>query len=261
MPERVDIEKWCSKACFGFRLAVCFAAFALFCIFYIPIVPVLNICLFFHAELFSHINRKATQICFRLLILISKFTGILSVHYCDSHKGEMSRILACNHISLLDVLLVIARYNDCFTFVNAKFFKNPLMRTIIRGSNYVVLDREGFYGKKESYEKAKSIIRRGGRMIIFPEGTRSIDGRLGHLEDGVFRMAAEIGTDITPIFVRSNRPFLNKTLSGFFCQGRVDFFLETLSPIRIDLKESLKVRARMAKLEFVERYEKWCING
>src|SRR5437879_4624227 len=57
----------------------------------------------------------------------------------------------------------------------------------------------------------RAALDRGVSLIVFPEGGRTITGRAGPFRDGIFRMAREFGTPITPVSIVGSFTFNRKT--------------------------------------------------
>ena len=193
-----------------------------------------------------------SQLAFRVVILTGTLAGLIRVRFHGVVRH--AALMVCNHVSLLDVLFVLARFRNCFTFVHIKFHKNPLLGPIIKGSNYIVVDRTSIFSRKHALDRAAEILREGGQIVIFPEGTRSRDGSLGVLEDGAFRLAAQLAMPITPVFILASGPLLNKTGWRGVALSRVVFDIYTGNLIPCGGTQNQKEAARVMRDEFVAQY-------
>jgi len=72
----------------------------------------------------------------------------------------------------------------------------------LRAGGFVSVDRRDRSRVKESFGKAVKHLRRGRSTVIFPEGTRSLDGRLLSFERGGFLLAIKSGAAIVPAGIR-----------------------------------------------------------
>ncbi|MGZ5049880.1 MAG: lysophospholipid acyltransferase family protein [Methylobacter sp.] len=113
-------------------------------------------------------------------------------------------ILAFNHSSYLDWLLVYHLFKrhyrtPVFFLAKAKLNGHPLSRACIRLGQAIVVD----YEQKQSIRKALNDMREhlnaGHTVGIFPEGTRSSDGRLQNPQEGVAWLAIQAGVPIVPV--------------------------------------------------------------
>jgi 1-acyl-sn-glycerol-3-phosphate acyltransferase len=114
-------------------------------------------------------------------------------------------ILASNHLSFSDSFfmpLVIARK---VTFLaKAEYFTGPGLRghltaRFFRGAGQVPVDRSGGRASEAALRAGLEILRRGELLGVYPEGTRSPDGRLYRGRTGVARMALEARVPVLPV--------------------------------------------------------------
>jgi 1-acyl-sn-glycerol-3-phosphate acyltransferase len=116
-------------------------------------------------------------------------------------------ILACNHLSYSDWLFMPLMITRRVTFVaKAEYFegrglKGWAQRTFFFGAGQVPIDRSGGRASEGAIKSGLEILRKGGLFAIFPEGTRSHDGRLYRGRTGVARMALEAGVPVIPTVV------------------------------------------------------------
>ncbi len=111
-------------------------------------------------------------------------------------------ILAPNHTSLLDSFFVAAGLNhnarrDTFFFATAKFAERPMLRFMARRHNVISMDINGQLGA--SIQAVAATLRAGRKMVIFPEGTRSIDGILGVLKPTFALLANQLNVPVIPV--------------------------------------------------------------
>ncbi len=109
-----------------------------------------------------------------------------------------------------------------------------------------------------AYTAARQAIHRGERFVIFPEGTRSKDGRLAKLNNGAFRLAIETRTDITPVFFTIDAPYLNGHPSTRWSRGFRTLKAVIETPISVALAPANRQGVEILKREFIRRYEVFC---
>lgn len=102
-----------------------------------------------------------------------------------------SSVIVCNHLSYLDPLLLITLFRQQKTIVKSRFFDMPIFGWIITKTGYLPASSEGRFASMmiEQMESMKSYLDAGGNFFIFPEGTRSRDGKMGKLNKGAFKIA------------------------------------------------------------------------
>ena len=120
---------------------------------------------------------------------------------------EGAAILASNHLSYADWLFMPLTLSRRVTFVaKAEYFTAPgirgwMQKTFFRGSGQVPIDRAGADAASGALLSAKKVLAEGGLFGIYPEGTRSHDGRLYRGKTGVARLALEMGVPVIPVAV------------------------------------------------------------
>jgi 1-acyl-sn-glycerol-3-phosphate acyltransferase len=114
-------------------------------------------------------------------------------------------ILASNHLSVIDSVilpLVIDRRisflakSDYFT---GKGFKNWAIKNFLLGTGMLPIDRSGGKASEASLNTGLAVVARGGVLGIYPEGTRSPDGKLYRGRTGVARMILEGHVPVVPV--------------------------------------------------------------
>ncbi|XVV14538.1 lysophospholipid acyltransferase family protein [Actinoplanes sp. CA-131856] len=114
-------------------------------------------------------------------------------------------ILACNHLSFSDSIFTPLVVDRRVTFVaKAEYFtgkgiKGWLMRQFFAGTGTIPVDRSGGKAAQAALETLLRVLREGGIAGIYPEGTRSPDGRLYRGKTGVARLALESGAPVVPV--------------------------------------------------------------
>ena len=114
-------------------------------------------------------------------------------------------ILACNHLSFSDSIFTPLIVKRRVTFVaKAEYFagkgiKGRLMRQFFLSTGTIPVDRSGGRAAQAALDTLLRVLRDGGVAGIYPEGTRSPDGRLYRGKTGVARLALESGAPVVPV--------------------------------------------------------------
>jgi len=114
-------------------------------------------------------------------------------------------LLACNHTSYLDWLflpLVVRSRRISFLakleYFTSKGLRGRLQRYFFTATGQVPVDRRGADAGTAALRKAAELLREGRLVGMFPEGTRTRDGRLNRGRTGVARIAAETRVAVIP---------------------------------------------------------------
>ena len=116
-------------------------------------------------------------------------------------------ILASNHLSYTDWVFMPLTLHRKVTFVaKAEYFTTPglkgwAQRHFFRGAGQVPIDRSSGDAAAGALRAAKKVLAAGELFGIYPEGTRSHDGRLYRGRTGVARLAIESGVPVVPVAV------------------------------------------------------------
>lgn len=126
-------------------------------------------------------------------------------------------VMAANHQSLLDILVLFRLFVHFKWISKEEIFRVPWVGWNMSLNRYIKLRR----GDRESVGKmmaaASDALREGNSVMIFPEGTRSVDGRLKPFKPGAFILAKENRVPLLPIIVRGTGTALPKR--GFILPG------------------------------------------
>ncbi len=111
-------------------------------------------------------------------------------------------VYVANHQSNIDPAALFVVLPPRIALLGKKeVFSLPILGRGLRLANFVPVDRANPDAAKESVERALAYVRNGTTFLVFPEGTRSPDGRLQRFKHGVFVLAIRAGVPIIPITV------------------------------------------------------------
>jgi 1-acyl-sn-glycerol-3-phosphate acyltransferase len=107
-----------------------------------------------------------------------------------------------NHVSNLDPPVLIPLLpGRTSVLVKKELFRVPLLGQAMRMAQLVAVDRSNREAAIRSVREAAEVLKSGLHMTVFPEGTRSRDGRLLPFKKGPFYMAADSGVPIVPVTI------------------------------------------------------------
>jgi 1-acyl-sn-glycerol-3-phosphate acyltransferase len=113
---------------------------------------------------------------------------------------EGGAIVAANHVSFLDGMLLplVVPHRRVMWLTKVKYIDKPLLRFFLTGAGVIPVATDDAGTARGTVTAAVKAVRDGRLIGIFPEGTRSPDGRLHRGKTGVARIALESGAPVIP---------------------------------------------------------------
>jgi 1-acyl-sn-glycerol-3-phosphate acyltransferase len=166
---------------------------------------------------------------------------------------KRSYVVMPNHLSTVDIWAVFVAVPVPLRFIAKKQLGQiPLFGWAMRAGRFIFIDRQNAASARRTIDLAADRIRQGCSVVIFPEGTRSRDGRLGAFKKGGFHLAINSGADVVPVTIRGSREVMPR---GSFLIRSGDVDIEIGEPIPTaglgpDDRQALleKTRTRIAEM-------------
>jgi 1-acyl-sn-glycerol-3-phosphate acyltransferase len=120
-------------------------------------------------------------------------------------------IYMCNHVSNVDPPVVVpALPRRTSVLVKKEVFRVPILGRAMRMGSLVPVDRSNRDAAIQSLRAAGDVMRAGINMTVFPEGTRSRDGKLLPFKKGPFHLAMETGVPVVPMTILNSYELMPK---------------------------------------------------
>ena len=138
-------------------------------------------------------------------------------------------VIISNHQSILDILLVnCLRYK--FKWISKIENTNvPVLGWYLKMADYIIVDRNNEESKIEMLEKSYNSLKKGISIMIFPEGTRSLNNEIGFFKRGAFQLALKADIPILPVLVDGTGDILPK--HGLIFSSGHHIRIKVLDPI------------------------------
>ena len=146
---------------------------------------------------------SAFRVYLRILALIGACNFDLSA--LDALRGQPPMIIAPNHPSLIDAVLVISRLPGLACIMKASIVDNPSLGAGARLARYIRND-----ALRSMIHLAVADLRSGHHLLLFPEGTRSTSRPIGALRGSVALIAKQARVPVQTVFIETDSPFLAK---------------------------------------------------
>lgn len=154
-------------------------------------------------------------------------------------------ILASNHNSFMDSLFLPLVVHRRITYVaKAEYFDDWKTAWFFRASGQIPIRRGAGSAWRRAIESAAEVLDEGHLFGIYPEGTRSKDGRLGRGHTGIARLALQTGAPVIPIgFVGTGRALpIGRKFPTLFTKVEVRFGAPMCFSVRPDETERMALR-------------------
>ncbi len=183
-----------------------------------------------------------------LLLKLNPFWRFQRVGARHVQKGK-SYVIVANHSSLSDIVCLFSLNHPFKWLAKKSLFQIPFLGWAMSVMQYIPLERGRHRSIRESYREALGWLGKNVSILIFPEGTRSRTGRMGHFKSGAFRLALDSGRPLLPIVLAGTQHVISKGNPGFGKFGVA--YMSILPPIEtqgMSLEEEEELRKKVEGL-------------
>jgi 1-acyl-sn-glycerol-3-phosphate acyltransferase len=148
-------------------------------------------------------------------------------------------ILIANHSSLFDIIAIMSYFPGILWFGHERLTRIPVFKQVLKLTDYVPMRKTGIRNTKEMInqliEKSK-----GHTIAMFPEGTRTLNGRVNDFYRGFVILLRSTEIDVLPV-----------TLNGFFAlKPKNRFFINFNSRLNVIIHEPMRNNELIGKTDF-----------
>jgi len=171
---------------------------------YLVLLPIFFIPYYFVRRDAAAALQQLNHLHLKTFFSLTRFLIPGTTYAIDPQVSKLrSSVIVCNHISYLDPILLVSLYPRQTTIVKNTFFRVPIFGWFLKKAGYVPSSAEEMTGAAmiENLESIKRHLAAGGNLFVFPEGTRSHDGKLAPFNRGAFSMARYCNTDLKLVLI------------------------------------------------------------
>lgn len=150
-------------------------------------------------------------------------------------------VMVANHLSLLDILVLFRLFVHFKWVSKAELFKLPCVGWNMTLNRYIRLRRGDPASIAKMMRACERTLAQGSSIMMFPEGTRSEDGRLKPFKHGAFTLAQQARVPMLPIVIEGTANALPKR--GLILQGRFPIRVRVLPEIPVERFAGLSIEA------------------
>lgn len=169
----------------------------------------------------------------------------------DKEDFRKPALIVCNHQSHMDLPVIMALYPKIVFLTNDWVWNNSVFGNMIRYAEYYPVSA----GIDNLMPKLRDLRDRGYSIMVFPEGTRSVDCSISRFHQGAFHLARELELDVLPLVLHGAGHVLPK-LDFMLRKGEIS--IEVLDRIPYDPESPLTMlkQASRARAIIREAYDK-----
>ena len=134
------------------------------------------------------------------------------------HLGRsQSYVFVANHQGAFDIFLIYGFLGRNFKWMmKHQILKIPFVGQACKASRQIIIDKRGPKRIKDSYDKAREVLKDGISLVVFPEGARSFTGHMGKFTRGAFMLADELQLPVVPLTINGSFNVLPRTNDWHF---------------------------------------------
>lgn len=153
------------------------------------------------------LGRTAISRGFRLYLRLLETAGAgrFELDALDALRGAGPMILAPNHPSLLDAVMLLARVPQAACVLKASLIDSVLFGAGARLAGYIRND-----SPVDMVRRSVEELRAGGQLLLFPEGTRTTRAPLNPFKGALPLIARQAGAPVQTVFIETDSAFLGK---------------------------------------------------
>ena len=142
--------------------------------------------------------------------LILRTTGVrVRVVGLERLEPDRSYVFAANHQSIYDIPIVFASLPFQLRIVAKQSLGQiPFMGWHLHRAGHLLVNRKN--PGPDIVQKMARLVREGSSLIVFPEGTRSVDGQLGRFKKGSFLVALDAKLPVVPVTIAGSQHVMRK---------------------------------------------------
>ena len=191
------------------------------------------------------LGRRLIAFGFTLYLLFLRVFCCVRLNHSalDTLKNERSLIIVANHPSLLDAVILLSKLPHATCVMKASLRKNWLFASMSRLSGYITNE-----DPMRLVKQACAELENGGQLLIFPEGTRTLEDVINPFSQMTAMIAMRAHAEIQAVFIHFSTSYLGK---------RDSLFQKPTLPLHIDLQLGQRFPCAVTSIGLTERLESY----
>lgn len=181
--------------------------------------------------LFDHkrLMNNTWMVCQGLVLIKMNPIWKVSVEGRKKINQKQEYVIISNHQSILDIVVFNIVRHRLRWVSKIEVFKVPVLGWEMRMAKYIGLERGNKHSVAKMMDDCVDSLKEGVSVVLFPEGTRSLTGKIGKYKTGAFQLALKTGRPILPVVLDGTGDILPK--QGIIFKNRRHVKLRVLDPL------------------------------
>lgn len=130
----------------------------------------------------------------RILLLPVRVEGYENIDHKTSY------VFVANHQGSFDIFLIYGYLGRNFKWMMKAALRNaPLIGKASEAAGHIFVDKRGPKALQQTHDRAREVLQGGTSLVVFPEGERTLTGKMGPFFRGAYQLADELQLPVVPI--------------------------------------------------------------
>jgi len=167
----------------------------------------------------------------------------------DPKAFQPAGVIVSNHLAMFDILVVLALPAEMVMLVKGWVWKTPIVGQMLRDAGHLLMaqgDPEAFFAR------GAELLAQGVSVMVFPEATRSPDGRMHRFHKGAFELAVRTGCDVIPVLLSDTQACTPRKSFRIGDHRSVIRVLPRVTPATFDYAQGARALSAHVKQKLLE---------
>ena len=182
------------------------------------------------------LTRRIVGLWAKVILFFLKIIFNIKVVFKNRYlKNQEGQVIAANHQSAFDTIFFLAAFDKTIYIIKRELVFIPIYGWYaVRLGNIYINRKKKIESIKKISKNMASLIDRGYKVVIFPEGTRQEPNKIGNIKPGVFLIQGHLKKPIYPVYIDSGGTWPKNSLK----MKKKNIFIKSLKPIPYGLTKN-----------------------
>ena len=158
----------------------------------------------------------------------------------ENINPDSAYVFVANHQGAFDIFAIYGYLNHNFKWMMKKSLQNiPFVGWACIAAGHILVDRSSASAVAKTMETARKRLAKGMSLVIFPEGSRSRDGKIKQFKRGAFRLATEFNRPIVPVTIDGSFNIMSRD-SYYINPGKIILTIHKPIEPTTDMEQAMK---------------------